>query len=69
MRTRSMAGKRLQTAGLETARYGIALNLLSIGRLKFEDYEVENVRPLITQSPLFSPLVAHSAHHHDRPGT
>ena len=57
MRTRSMAGKRLQTAGLETARYGIALNLLSIGRLKFEDYEVENIRPLITQSPLLSPLV------------
>jgi uncharacterized membrane protein YkgB len=34
------------------------LNLLSIGRLKFEDYEVENIRPLITQSPLFSPLAA-----------
>jgi uncharacterized membrane protein YkgB len=34
------------------------LNLVSIGRLKFEDYEVENIRPLITQSPLFKPLVA-----------
>ena len=56
MRTRSTAGNRLQTAGLATARYGIALNLLPIGRLKFEDYEVENIRPLITQSPLFSPL-------------
>jgi uncharacterized membrane protein YkgB len=52
-----MAGKRLQTAGLETARYGLALNLPSIGRLKFEDYEVENIRPLITQSPLLSPLI------------
>ena len=58
MRIWSTAGNRLQTAGLATARYGIALNLLSIGRLKFEDYEVENIRPLITQSPLFSPLVA-----------
>ena len=58
MRTQSTTGKRLQSAGLATARYGIALNLLSIGRLKFEDYEVENIRPLITQSPLFSPLVA-----------
>lgn len=37
-------------------RYGVALNLLSIGRLKFEDYEVENIRPLVTQSPLFSLL-------------
>lgn len=58
MRPRSTADKRLLTAGFATARYGIALNLLSIGRLKFEDYEVENIRPLITQSPLFSPLVA-----------
>jgi uncharacterized membrane protein YkgB len=58
MRTQSTTGKRLQSAGLATARYGIVLNLLSIGRLKFEDYEVENIRPLITQSPLFSPLVA-----------
>ena len=37
-------------------RYGVALNLLSIGRLKFEDYEVENIRPLVTQSPMFSLL-------------
>jgi reactive chlorine resistance protein C len=58
MRTQSTAGKRLLTAGIATARYGIMLNLLSIGRLKFEDYEVENIRPLITQHPLFSPLVA-----------
>ena len=58
MRTQSTIGKRLQTAGIATARYGITLNLLSIGRLKFEDYEVENIRPLITQSPLFSSLIA-----------
>ncbi|HEX6520418.1 MAG TPA: DUF417 family protein [Streptosporangiaceae bacterium] len=58
MGTQSTAGKRLLTAGIATARYGIMLNFLSIGRLKFEDYEVENIRPLITQHPLFSPLVA-----------
>ncbi|MET8332081.1 DUF417 family protein, partial [Streptomyces sp. NPDC005181] len=34
------------------------LNILWIGRLKFEDYEVENIRPLVTSSPIFSPLVA-----------
>ena len=58
MRTRSTAGTRVQTAGFATLRYGLALNLLSIGRLKFEDYEVENIRPLITQSPLFKPPVS-----------
>jgi reactive chlorine resistance protein C len=56
METRSAAGRNLQTAGRPILRYGVALNLLSIGRLKFEDYEVENIRPLITQSPLFSRL-------------
>jgi uncharacterized membrane protein YkgB len=28
-----------------------------IGRLKFEDYEVENIRSLVTSNPLFSRLV------------
>ncbi|MFL6051613.1 MAG: YkgB family protein [Actinoallomurus sp.] len=63
MRTRSTAGKNLQTVGLSTVRYGLALNLLWIGRLKFEDYEVENIRPLITSSPLFSRLVAKFGEH------
>lgn len=58
MRTQSTADKSLLAAGITTARYGIIANLLSIGRLKFEDYEVENIRPLITQHPMFSPLVA-----------
>lgn len=51
------AGK-FQAAGAATLRYGLALNLLAIGRLKFEDYEVENIRPLITSSPMFSGLIA-----------
>jgi len=33
------------------------LNLLWIGTLKFEDYEVENIRPLVSSSPLFAPLL------------
>ncbi|MFF7191555.1 YkgB family protein [Streptomyces sp. NPDC008222] len=57
MGMRSVAGKGLQNTGLSTIRYGLALNLLSIGRLKFESYEVENIRPLVTASPLFSGLV------------
>ena len=46
MRTQSTVDKSLLTAGITTARYGIIANLLSIGRLKFEDYEVENIRPV-----------------------
>ncbi|MFF3878496.1 YkgB family protein [Streptomyces sp. NPDC001978] len=53
----STVGKNFQTGGLLTTRYGLALNLLWIGRLKFEDYEVENIRPLVTSSPLLSRLV------------
>ncbi|MGQ4424056.1 YkgB family protein [Streptomyces violaceoruber] len=50
-------GDNLSKAGLLTTRYGLALNVLWIGRLKFEDYEVENIRPLVTSSPLFSSFV------------
>lgn len=44
--------------GAITLRATLAGNLLWIGSLKFEDYEVENIRPLVTSSPLFSTLVA-----------
>lgn len=57
MRMRSMVGQVLENTGFPTIRYGLALNLLSIGRLKFESYEVENIRPLVTASPLFSRLL------------
>ncbi|MGW5695400.1 DUF417 family protein [Streptomyces asiaticus] len=50
-------GQGLQSTGFSTIRYGLALNLLSIGRLKFENYEVENIRPLVTASPVFSRLL------------
>jgi uncharacterized membrane protein YkgB len=56
MGTRSTAGKGLESSGLSTMRYGLALNLLSIGRLKFESYEVENIRPLVIASPVLSRL-------------
>jgi uncharacterized membrane protein YkgB len=38
-------------------RNGLALNLLWIGLLKFEDFEVENIRPLTSSSPLFAWLL------------
>ncbi|MEU4404075.1 DUF417 family protein [Streptosporangium sp. NPDC023963] len=56
MRMRPAAARDLQTAGASALRFGLALNLVVIGRLKFEDYEVENIRPLITSSPPFSRL-------------
>ncbi len=48
---------KLESAGLTALRTGLALNLLWIGLLKFDDYEVENIRPLTSSSPLFSPLL------------
>ncbi len=48
---------KLESAGSTALRTGLALNLLWIGLLKFDDYEVENIRPLTSSSPLFSRLV------------
>ncbi|MFF0794292.1 YkgB family protein [Streptomyces spiralis] len=43
---------RLHSGGITASRFGLVLNLASIGRLKFEDYEVENIRPVVVSSPL-----------------
>ncbi len=47
----------LQAVGILTLRGALAGSLLWIGALKFEDYEVDNIRPLVSTSPLFSGLV------------
>ncbi|SDJ61755.1 Uncharacterized membrane protein YkgB [Nonomuraea maritima] len=57
MRKRCTPATCLRTAGLSTLRAALALNLVWIGRLKFEDYEVENIRALVTSHPMFAPLV------------
>lgn len=49
--------KSLQSVAASTSRYALAMNLVWIGLLKFEDYEVENIRPLTSSSPLFSRLL------------
>jgi reactive chlorine resistance protein C len=51
-------GKIVHSVGISTVRYGLVINLLEIGRIKFEDYEVENIRPLVTSSPPLSWLIA-----------
>jgi reactive chlorine resistance protein C len=58
VRLRKTAAGKGKTIGMAAVRYGLALNLLVIGRLKFEEFEVENIRPLINGSPLFSRLAA-----------
>jgi uncharacterized membrane protein YkgB len=57
--TEHSAISKLRSGGIMATRYGLALSLLSIGRLKFEAYEVENIRPLVVSSPLLrKPLKA-----------
>jgi len=43
--------------GTSVLRSALVTNLVWIGALKFEDYEVENIRPLVSSSPLFSPVL------------
>jgi len=47
----------LQTVGTSTLRGALAGSLVWIGALKFEDYEVDNIRPLVSASPVFAGLV------------
>lgn len=56
MRLRKTAAGKGKILGMTAVRYGLALNLMVIGRLKFEEFEVENIRPLINGHPLFSRL-------------
>src|SRR5215469_10062671 len=46
----------LASVGFSVIRSGLVANLMWIGALKFEDYEVENIKPVVTSSPLFSRL-------------
>lgn len=46
----------LHHAGMSGLRYALATNLIWIGALKFEQYETDNIEPLVTSSPAFSAL-------------
>lgn len=48
---------RLHSVGTSALRSALVTNLVWIGALKFEDYEVENINPLVSSSPLFSPFL------------
>ncbi|MGI8414800.1 MAG: YkgB family protein [Nakamurella sp.] len=58
MKKQKSAAQVLQSAGTSTLRYALAMNVAWIGTLKFEEYEVENIQPLVTSSPLFAPFLA-----------
>ncbi len=49
-------GEGLQAASIVGLRYSLAANLIWIGALKFERYEVENIDPLVASSPSMSGL-------------
>lgn len=57
MKTQHDTTQALQSMGSSTLRSALVLNLLWIGALKFEDYEVENIHPLVSSSPLFAPVL------------
>src|SRR5918992_2488429 len=56
LRTRHVPADDLASVGSSVLRSGLATNLLWIGTLKFMQYEVENIDPLLSSSPLFSRL-------------
>ena len=56
LRTRHAPADDLASVGSSVLRSGLATNLLWIGTLKFKQYEVENIDPLLRSSPLFSGL-------------
>ena len=56
LRTRHAPADDLASVGSSVLRSGLATNLLWIGALKFKQYEVENIDPLLRSSPLFSRL-------------
>ena len=53
MRT-PMENAALEAAGRGVARSALAGSLLWVGALKFAEYEAENIRPMVSTSPLFS---------------
>ena len=51
-------GARLESLGLQVARYALVLVLLWIGAMKFTAYEAGAIQPLVANSPLMSWLYA-----------
>jgi len=56
LRTRHAPADDLASVGSSVLRLGLATDLVWVGALKFKQYEVENIDPLVRSSPLFSRL-------------
>jgi hypothetical protein len=56
LRTRHAPADDLASVGSFILRSGLVTNLLLIGALKFKEYEVENIDPLVRSGALFSRL-------------
>jgi reactive chlorine resistance protein C len=56
MRTRQSRSDELGAAAMAVIRSALATNLVWIGALKWQQYEVDNIDPLVTSSPLFARL-------------
>jgi uncharacterized membrane protein YkgB len=56
LHTRHAPADDLASVRSSVLRSGLATNLPWIGTLKFKQYEVENIEPLLRSSPLFSRL-------------
>jgi reactive chlorine resistance protein C len=56
LRARHAPADDLAFVGSSVLRLGLATSLLWTGALKFKQYEVENIDPLVRSSPLFSRL-------------
>ena len=50
------AGQVLADAGMVVMRSALAGTLLWVGALKFVEYEAEQIQPMVSTSPLFSPI-------------
>ncbi|NNV09531.1 DUF417 family protein, partial [Geobacillus sp. MMMUD3] len=54
MMTKNTSTTGIEQVGNSVLRYSLVTNLVWIGSLKFQDYEIENIRPLVSSSALFS---------------
>ena len=50
------AGQALGDAAMVVLRSSLAGTLLWVGALKFVEYEAEQIQPMVSTSPLFSPI-------------
>ena len=51
-RRKDNVASRVSAIGSQVARYGLVIALGWIGAMKFTNYEVENIRPVVEGSPL-----------------